>query len=163
VYYHCDFAYVNDAGARDYVQKVSDFQYRHGYNFVREDQMMYASAAARNLDVEAKNELGVLHITPAAVSSEGTLFDEVSQRAMGVEVSFAENVDANAYDTNADVWHREGNSIFMSLDQGVTVSWKGTGNSPLRQVNLPAEITVNENAAEILFLQDGCTLQLRHD
>ncbi len=142
LYYHCDFCYENDAGARDFAQKVSDFQHQFGYNFVREDQLMEASAAARNLEVLVENENGVLKITPTEV-----------QPGMGLEMEFAENV--NAYFTDAKVWHREGNSLFFSLDEGVTVSQTETEASPLRQVNLPANIAMTEDKIEIEFLDNG--------
>ncbi len=142
LYYHCDFCYENDAGARDFAQKVSDFQYRYGYNFVREDQLMEASAAARNLEVLVENENGVLKITPTEV-----------QPGMGLEMEFAEHV--NAYFTDAKVWHREGNSLFFSLDEGVTVSQIENQTSPLRQVNLPANVEVSTDTVTIEFLDNG--------
>lgn len=142
LYYHCDFCYENDAGARDFAQKVSDFQHQFGYNFVREDQLMEASATARNLEVLVENDNGVLKITPTEV-----------QPGMGLEMEFSENV--NAYFTDAKVWHREGNSLFFSLDEGVTVSQTETEASPLRQVNLPANIAMTEDKIEIEFLDNG--------
>lgn len=155
VYYHCDFAYVDDAGARDYIQKVSDFQYRYGYNFLREDQMMYASAAARNLDIQAEYRDSVLTLRPDEISASGSLWDPVAQRAVGLEVEFAENVDGNSYHTDAKVWHREGNSLLLSLGDGVTISQERSTQSPLRQVNLPANIAVVEDMVTIEFLDDG--------
>lgn len=154
VYYHCDFVYENDAGPRDYVKKVSDFQYQHGYNFVREDQLMYASAAAYNLDVLVEQENDRLLLTPMERSVEGPLYDKTAQSAVGMEIAFAEDRDAGLYQTNAKVWHRQGNSLFVRLGEPVSVSRRET-ESPLRQVNLPADITVLDNGAEITFLEDG--------
>lgn len=142
LYYHCDFCYENDAGARDFAQKVSAFQHQYGYNFVREDQLMEASAAARNLDVLVENKNGVLTITPTDM-----------QPGMGLEMEFAENV--NAYFTDAKVWHREGNSLYFSLGDGVTVSQSEIQTSPLRQVNLPANVAVSQDTVEIEFLDNG--------
>lgn len=142
LYYHCDFCYENDAGARDFAKKVSDFQYKFGYNFLREDQLMQASAAARNLEVLVENENGVLKITPTETLP-----------GMGLEMEFAEHV--NAYFTDAKVWRREGNSLFFSLGDGVSVSQNETDLSPLRQVNLPAEIDISEDSIGIEFLDNG--------
>ncbi len=155
LYYHCDFCYENDAGARDFVQKAFNFQHQNGYNFLREDQMMKASAASRNLDVFVENQNGVLTLTPATLSQDGVLYNDDVQNALGIEMEFAENVDTNSYSVNAKVWHREDNSLFFSLDDGVTVSQMEADASPLRQVNLPADITVSEGAAEIAFLDTG--------
>ena len=161
VYYHCDFVYENDAGARDYVNKVQQFQWQHGYNFVREDQMMYASAAAYNLDVLVEQEGSTLVLTAREKSADGTLYDADFQKAVGVEIQFAEDIYAKAYTTNAAVWHREGNSLFVSLTSPVTVSVAEEA-SCLRQVNLPAEITVLEDGAEITFLSDGMLQAVCH-
>jgi len=154
VYYHCDFVYENDAGAREYAELLQQFQWQYGYNFVREDQLMAASAAASNLDVLVEREGDSLRLTAQARTQDGPLYDPVSQAAMGVEIAFAEHVDANAFETDAQVWYRQGNSLFVSLAAPVSVSHQ-EAQSPLRQVNLPAEITVQEQGAEVCFLSDG--------
>lgn len=149
VYYHCDFVYVDEGGARDYLQKVGQFQKTHGYNFVREDQMMAASAAAYDLQVQAELRGGVLTLG----GSDGT---------MGVEVAFAEGYDANHYTTDAKVWTRRGNSLLVSLDGDVQIYSAETPASPLRQVNLPAEITVTENGAGLSFREGGMMQVVTH-
>lgn len=154
VYYHCDFVYVDDAGARDYVQKLSQFQYQYGYNFVREDQLMKASAAAYNLEVQVQQEGDRLVLTPSEKSQDGPLYDALAQKAVGIEIDFAQDRDAGQYQTDAKVWHRKGNCLYLSLGETAAVSRSET-QSPLRQVNLPAEITLLENGAEIRFLEDG--------
>jgi hypothetical protein len=80
---------------------------------------------------------------------------------VGVEIQFAEDIYAKAYTTNAAVWHREGNSLFVSLTAPVTVSVAEEA-SCLRQVNLPAEITVLDDGAEITFLSDGMLQAVCH-
>ncbi len=149
VYYHCDFVYLDDTGARDYAQKLSDFQWKFGYNFMREDQLMRASAAARNLFVGAAYENGGLSLYGYGLE-EDPFFD-----ALGVEISFGENHDAASFATDAKVWHREGNSLFVSLDNGVKIVPAGESSSFLRQVNLPADITVSETGASVVFTENG--------
>lgn len=143
VYYHCDFVYENDAGARVYLQKVSDFQYRYGYNFLREDQLMEATLEARNLAISAQLVDGRLSIVPQTPSN------------VGVEVAFAETVDASAWHTDAKVWHREGNSLYVSLGEGVDLFTEESPASVLRQVNLPANISLSDGEVTIEFLDDG--------
>ena len=155
VYYHCDFVYESDAGARDYLQKLSDFRAKYGYNFMREDQLMQASAAAYNLAVQVRNENGTLTLTPAELSRDGTLYDPVSQSAVGVEIAFAENRDASAYGTDAEVFRRSGNSLFVRLNKPVHVSTEPVASTRLEQVNLPCEIRLLDNGADITFLSDG--------
>jgi hypothetical protein len=54
VYYHCDFAYRDADAQRERIAEVEAFRQQNGYNFVREDQMMKASAAACSLTVDAR-------------------------------------------------------------------------------------------------------------
>ncbi len=163
VYYHCDFVYENDAGARDYVNKLRQFQWANGYNFMREDQLMMASAAARNLDVLVEQEGGALTITAGERSQSCTLYNETVQAAAGLEIQFAEGIDGSAYTTDAKVWYRKGNSLFLSLSGGkVTVSAEPRNASILRQVNLPADITITENGAEVTFLSGGMEQVVTH-
>ena len=144
VYYHCDFVYEGDAGARDYLQKLSDFQWQYGYNFVREDQLMAASKEALGLTVKAETRNGALTI---AASGETCL---------GVEIQFSQHHSAEAFSVDADVWSRRGNSLFVSLNRPVTLTAGTNQTAPhLTQVNLPAEITVGANGAEIAFSEDG--------
>lgn len=143
IYYHCDFVYESNQGARDYLQKVSDFQWKFGYNFVREDQLMAASAAALNLTVEAKTEDGALTITG-------------SDPSMGVEIAFSQDHSAQAFSIDADVYYCRGNSVYVGLNRPVTLRSGAEEEQPhLKQVNLPAEITTVSNGAEIAFQEDG--------
>ena len=143
IYYHCDFVYESDLGARDYLQKVSDFQWKFGYNFVREDQLMAASAAALNLTVEAKTEDGALTITG-------------SDQSMGVEIAFSQDHSAQAFAIDADVYYCRENSVYVGLNRPVTLRSGAEEEQPhLKQVNLPAEITMVPNGAEIAFQEDG--------
>lgn len=143
IYYHCDFVYESDQGARDYLQKVSDFQWKFGYNFVREDQLMAASAAALNLTVEAKTEDGALTITG-------------SDPSMGVEIAFSQDHSAQAFSIDADVYYCRRNSVYVGLNRPVTLRSGAEEEQPhLKQVNLPAEITTVSNGAEIAFQEDG--------
>ena len=64
-------------------------------------------------------------------------------------------MDGSSYAAYAKVWHREGNSLFLSLGDGVRVSRNNDSQSPLRQVNLPADIAVGENESTVKFLDDG--------
>ncbi len=151
IYYHCDFVYVDDAGARDYIQKVGAFRKAYGYNFVREDQLMHASMEAYDLQVQAKTQEGRLYLTP-----------ETGTDAMGVEIEFAQNYNAGDYTTNAKVWTRRGNSLLVSLDEGVEIFAGETPVSPLKQVNLPADISLTEDGVELSFREDGMMQVVTH-
>ena len=144
IYYHCDFVYESDLGARDYLQKVSDFQWKFGYNFVREDQLMAASAEALALTVDAKTQNGALTIAAK---------DDTS---VGVEIQFSQDHSAAAFAVDADVWYQRGNSLFVSLNRPVTLTAGELSQAAhLTQVNLPADITLLSNGADIAFQADG--------
>lgn len=144
IYYHCDFVYESDLGARDYLQKVSDFQWKYGYNFVREDQLMAASAEALALSVDAETQDGVLTLTAQCETD------------VGVEIQFSHEHSASAFSVDADVWYQRGNSLFVSLNRPVTLTAGEPSQAPhLTQVNLPAEITISPNGADIAFQADG--------
>ena len=144
IYYHCDFVYEDDTEARDYLQKVSDFQWEFGYNFMREDQLMAASAEAMELTVTGGSENGVLTLAASGDTD------------VGVEIEFSQDHSAEAFTVDADVWYRRGNSIFVSLNRPVTLTPGESDDTPhLAQVNLPADITLQEGGAAIAFREDG--------
>lgn len=144
VYYHCDFVYEGDAGARDYLQKLSDFQWQYGYNFVREDQLMAASREALALTVEAETRDGAL-----TIAADG-------ETQVGVEIQFSQHHSADAFTVDADVWYQRGNSLFVSLSRPVTLTEGTRTETPhLTQVNLPADLTIHADGAEIAFSEDG--------
>ena len=105
---------------------------------------MAASKEALGLTVKAETRNGALTI---AASGETCL---------GVEIQFSQHHSAEAFSVDADVWSRRGNSLFVSLNRPVTLTAGTNQTAPhLTQVNLPAEITVGANGAEIAFSEDG--------
>ena len=156
IYFHCDFAYENDAESRDYCQKAAQFQQTFGYVFVREDQQMRAAAAALNLQVDARMKNGVLTLTADRAGTDFALYDARTQSAMGVEVEFSERCSAAGYAADANVWYQKGNSLYVSLDRPVTLTrTERSGSAHLAQVNTPARITLDDGGAEVAFLEDG--------
>ncbi len=154
IYYHCDFVYEDDTEARDYIGRAADFQAEYGYDFMGEDQLMRASAAAYALEVEVQAADGGLRIALLPLDREGGLYTREAYAAAGVEIAFAQDRDAGDYKVDAAVSHRRGNSIFAAVGQGFTLS--GTAQeSPLRQVNLPAAVTVGDETVTVEFLEGG--------
>jgi len=155
VYYHCDMMYQSDANARESIQKVSDFQQKFGYNFMREDQLMLASAAAYNVKVDVATTDGGFIITPSALSTDFPLYDQEAQSACGLQIDFAEGLET-AFAPDARVWKQTQNGFALGLDGPVTLREGATAASRhLLQVNLPAELTCDENGAEVSFHGEG--------
>lgn len=153
VYYHCDFVYESDAEARDYIQRVAAFRKKHGYNFVREDQMMYASAAAYNLEVSVERTADGFSVTPAARSESGSLYNADYQSACGIRIEFAERC-GSAFTTDARVWKRTARGLTVGLDGTVHIGrGEASDAAHLERVNLPADIS--SDGTQITFLDDG--------
>ncbi len=155
VYYHCDLIYKSDENARDYIKKVSDFQHKFGYNFMREDQLMLASAAAYNLKVDVATADGGFTITPSAISTDFPLYDREAQNSCGLQIDFAVGFET-AFAPDARIWKQTGNGFALGLDGPVTLRENtAVANSHLLQVNLPADLTCDENGAEVSFHGEG--------
>jgi hypothetical protein len=156
VYYHCDFVYESDAEARSYMSALSDFWWKHGYNFAGEHQLMAATAAAYNLTVTASGDLETgLSLTPGAASDDFPHYDENFQNASGVKLVFKEGVDVSALSVDADVWRTSGNAVYLGLNRPVSVKSGASASNHIERVNVPAEITSDSNGAELRFLDGG--------
>ena len=154
VYYHCDLIYRSDEEARDYIEKLSVFQRKFGYNFTREDQLMKASAAAYNLTVEVQAADGGFVITPGAASTDFPLYDGTFQRAAGLRIDFTDGLE-EMFTPDARVWKRTADGFAVGLDAPVTFCQGGGEGQHVLQLNVPAEIAGTDAGAEISFTGDG--------
>ena len=164
VYYHCDLVYQNKDGGLGDIRSVAAFQNTHNYNFVTEEQLMKATAAAYNLEISLSNAPGAKNgtpdflLTPSAKSSDFPLFDERYQASCGVKIEFGEEYKANEFATDADVWCRTENALYLSLNRPVRI-YRDTGKAAdaahLEKVNMAADITKTENGATVEFSDDG--------
>ncbi len=162
IYYHCDFAYADEAAAQSNIQTAEDFRRTHAYNFVGEHQLMLATAAAYNLSVKVVNDGEKILITPEALASDFPLYDERYQNSCGVRISVGEKLDMAELSVDADVWYAQGRDIFASLNRPITIASGEMYGTHIRQINLPAEVSRTESGAEITFL-DGGMMQVTVD
>lgn len=156
VYYHCDMIYRSSEEALNCLQQTSDFQWKHGYNFNKEDQLMLGSAAAYNLSVEVTAGDNGFTIVPGHVSEDFALYDEVAQNASGLRVDLSDSLKASLT-SDARVWKQTDGGLTIGLDGPVTLTFTGSlkETAHLEQVNIPADISTDGNGAEISFLGDG--------
>lgn len=154
VYYHCDMIYRSDAEARDYIEKVSAFQQKFGYNFTREDQMMKASAAAYNLTVTVQAADGGFVITPSAEAADFPLYDETFQQAAGVRIDFTDGLERK-FAPDARVWKQTADGYAVGLDAPVTFRQGVETGQHVLQLNVPAEISCTDTGAEVSFTGNG--------
>ena len=158
LYYHCDRIYRggDDLSNAELAIQVADaFIKKFGYNVVKEDQMMYASAAAYNLDVEVTTDKDKIRITPMEKNSTGALYNAIAQGACGVEIQFSNNW-VGFVGTDANVWKKKANSLFVGLDDTIQLYDQILSKGDhIIQVNVPAIIERNENGATLNFKEDG--------
>ncbi len=156
LYYHCDFAYQDPKGTQQAIETAEAFRQKHSYNFVGEDQLMLASAAAYNLTVDATVSDGKLSIIPDSASSDFSLYNEAYQSACGIRIRFAQGFDTAKISSSASVQKWQDGALYISLDKPVTIDFNGApAASPIVSVNIPANIEITESGAALTFLDDG--------
>lgn len=157
VYYHCDFVYDSDVEARDYMQKLSDFWWKHGYNFTSEDQLMTATAASYNLFAQVHGNLEEgMAITPATISDSFALYDAAYQASSGIKVVMSKDIGAEDLTIDADVWRQDGSTIYLGLNRSVSIRpGAASGGTHLERVNIAAEVSSDANGATVRFLDGG--------
>lgn len=165
-YYHADFAYQNEETARKYIEWVERFRDANPYNFVREDQMMHATAAAYHAELSAEtggaDDTPAITLTVSVPQGDYPLYDERYAAATGLRVDFsADYCQVAEVTTDAAVWRTSGNSLYVSADRPVQI-W--TGKKPsvgahLERVNIPADIEATETGAALTF-RDGGMMQV---
>ncbi len=160
VYYHCDFTVGQEEDTRTAIENVEAFRQKHGYSFVMEDQLMYATAAAYNMTVDVSGGYSDgsfgLSLKAGAVSNLSAMYDGNYQTSTGARISLGEALAELDISVDADVWRRDGDEIYVSLNRGVSLSG---GEQPdgahITRVNLPAMISSDENGATVKFTEGG--------
>ena len=138
------------------VELAEAFRDKHGYNFVGEDQLMLASAAAYNLKTNVYVADGQLRITPGESARDFALYDEAYQSACGIRIRFSEKFDTDKISSSASVQKWQDGALYVSLDKPISIDFRGkSAASPIVSVNIPAEISLSENTATLNFLDDG--------
>lgn len=161
VYYHCDFTVGNEETARTNLETVEAFRQAHGYSFVMENQLMYASAAAYNmtLSVSGGYSDGAFDatFTAGAENNRAAMYDGDYQTSTGAKISLGEALSDLDIAVDADVWHCDGSDIYVGLNRAARLYSAGgeQEGAHLTRVNLPAMISSNEAGATIQFAEGG--------
>ena len=154
-YHHADDSDIQMA--KDLVNDMESYRRKFEYNFVKENQMMYAIAAAYNLKVNVKEENGKIKFYPDEESNKFPLYDKNVQSAAGFKIEFSDKM-RDKLSTDAAVWIRKDNSLFIGLDRTVSLYPDCAKEAPhLLRVNLPAKIKYGKdnNDVSLNFLDDG--------
>ena len=161
VYYHCDFTVGNEETARTNLETVEAFRQAHGYSFVMENQLMYASAAAYNMTISVSGGYsdGAFDatFTAGAENNRAAMYDGDYQTSTGAKISLGEALSDLDIAVDADVWHRDGSDIYVGLNRAARLYSAGgeQEGAHLTRVNLPAMISSHEAGATIQFAEGG--------
>ncbi len=141
------------------VAAAADFAAAYGYSFVTEYQLMYAIAAAENLDVDVMGNSASgfdIELVGSGVTNATALYSGVYQTSCGVRVSLGEGLSGLELAVDADVWRRDGNELYIGLNRPVRIYESSEEAEPhLTRVNLPATLSVHEGGASVLFDRGG--------
>lgn len=141
--------------AKEIVYNAETFRKKFKYNFMKEDQMMKAIAAAYNLTVSVDANDGILKINPVSADNNMPLYDENAQSAAGIKVEFSSHYKGK-YSTDAVVWSKSRNTLYAGLDREISIlPYEKQEKQHLLRVNVPAKISVNDDGVDISFLDDG--------
>ena len=163
VYYHCDFTAQDDTEAIASIETVQAFRDKFGYSFVMENQVASAAAAAINqsLDVVGNSEERFdIELVSSGITNTFPLYSGDYQVSTGVRVSLGEALADKDIRTDADVWHRDGNELYVSTNRPVRV-YEALESEPeaaaehLTKINLPATVSTHEGGASVGFRDGG--------
>ena len=160
VYYHCDFTVGQEEDTRTAIENVEAFRQKHGYSFVMENQLMYATAAAYNMTVDVTGGVGEdgvsLTLTAGAENNLAALYDGDYQTSTGVRVSLGEALADEDIAVDADIWRRDGDDIYLSLNRSVSLTSGEQGEGAhITRANLPAMISTTDTSATVKFTESG--------
>ena len=151
----------NEETARTNLETVEAFRQAHGYSFVMENQLMYASAAAYNmtLSVSGGYSDGAFDatFTAGAENNRAAMYDGDYQTSTGAKISLGEALSDLDIAVDADVWHRDGSDIYVGLNRAARLYSAGgeQEGTHLTRMNLPAMISSHEAGATIQFAEGG--------
>ncbi len=155
-YNHCDYMYSDKKSQKKLSDKVGELVDKYDYMFVREDQLAKAASAAYNTSIKADMaDDGTITVSGSVRNDQRRLYDERYTDCVGVKIVFADDVKADKYTTDADVYKSEGNTLSVALNKTVTVRKGENDCLNIKDINLPAKVRIKGDSAEIKFLDDG--------
>ncbi len=154
-YNHCDYMYEAEESQKALADKVGAIVNEYDYMFVREDQLAKLTAAAYNAEIDAGLTDDGIYISSTVRDTGRGLYDEKYSEAVGVKVVFADGTDANAYVTNAQVSRAEGNKLYVSVGNGVTIKRGEYDGLIIKGINTPAKVQVDKDRATVEFTEGG--------
>ena len=118
-------------------------------------------AAAYNQTLNVRDNSGEgfdITLTAGAENNLAALYDGDYQTSTGAKISLGEALSGMDIVTDADVWHRDGNELYVSLNRPVRVyaaQEEQSAGTHLTRVNLPAMISSDDAGASVKFSEGG--------
>ena len=158
IYYQAELD-LEHVEKEEVVKRISKFVEKNNYNFVREDQLIKAVSAAYNSHVDTKQDKGSITLKSKAKNQELELYNEKYEESTGVRVSFSTEYDLSNVSTDADVWSKDKDSIYISLNKETKIYRDRRQlvgkNINIKRINIPAKISHDKGIMEIQFLDSG--------
>ena len=174
IYRHIGYdAIRNPAALYNFLETIRTAQERHMFNFVNEVQMAYSIAAAMNTDIRVyayikdyiadfiSRRVGApQRLRRSLVVDYGDLsiplFCEYFAGSIGARVNFSSNVYSYLH-TNSYVLFNRNRDFYISLTGNEVEIWSENipQTSHIIAINLPANISEEDNIITIEFLNDG--------
>lgn len=160
----CLYADCSDPELESRLQDAQVLRAEGGYAFMMENQLISACAAAWNLSLDLvgnSEERFDIELVGSGETNRFALYSGDWQGAVGARVSLGEALAGRDIRTDADVWRRVGDELYVSLNRPVRVyeaaeGEGGDGAGHLCRVNLPATVSASDSGATVSFREGGC-------
>ena len=174
-YMHVEYDAMRNPGKLEQAaQFMDEFRDANDYNFMTEQQMAKSFAAALNASVKVtenpfrkllysvENQLRALQQFDITLSAEVAmdqrkLLDGAYRDTVGVKVEVGEKFLMSRLETDADIYMRKGNDLYIGLDRPVRIFAAKTEEqrTHIVRVNLPVSITKSDSGMKVRFLDGG--------
>ncbi len=174
-YLHVEYDAMRNPGKLEQLaQFMDEFRDANDYNFMTEEQMAKTFAAALNAKVKVtenpfkkllnsiENQLRTpqqLDITLNAevAMDQRKLLDGPYRDTAGIKVEVGEKYLMSGLETDADIYMRRGNDLYIGLNRPVRLFASKTGEQRAHvvRVNLPVNIVESDGGMRISFLDGG--------
>ena len=128
------------------------------YNFVTARQLLLSSAAAYGLTLKLSGgESGNAYVFAPGYTDMGALYDSGYARSAGIRISLGSALAGKNYTSDASVWYRRGDDIFVSADKPFQIYETFFPRHPkhIESVNIAASIELKDRGCTVKFLDSG--------
>ncbi len=146
------------------LEQASEFKFENFYTSLMENQLVFALTAALNFELKVEGDAPVsgketeLLLIPQTLSNEDPLYLDSYSRAVGAVMTFSDSLRDKTFGTDADIYYRDGNKLYFSLNRAVRIFAQGedyTESGHIVAVNLPCKFENTGSKLDVEFLESG--------